>query len=56
MTFASTWMDLEITLQRQISYEITNMWNIIKMIQNNLQNRNKLKDFKTKIMATKGEM
>ena len=32
----------------QILYDITYMWNIIKMIQNNLQNRNGLKDFKIK--------
>ena len=35
MPFAATQMDLEIIIlsevsQRQISYEITNMWNIIK--------------------------
>ena len=35
MPFAATWMDLELTIlsevrQRQISYEITNMWNLIK--------------------------
>ena len=40
MTFATTWMDLEIIIlsevkERQISYEITTMWNLIKMIQNN---------------------
>ena len=39
--FAATWMDLEIIIvsevrQRQMSYEITNMWNLIKMIQKNL--------------------
>ena len=32
------------------------MWNLINMIQGNLlQNRNKLKDFKTKFTVTKGE-
>ena len=32
------------------------MWNpIFKMIQKNLQNRNRLKDFKTKFMVTKGK-
>ena len=35
MSFASTWMDPEIIIlskvsQRQISFEITNMWNLIK--------------------------
>ena len=37
MLFGATWMDLEMIIlsevsQRQI-YEITNMWNLIKMIQ-----------------------
>ena len=42
--------------QRQISYEITNVWNLIlKILQKNLQNRNRLEDLETKIMATKGE-
>ena len=40
MALAATWMDLEIILlsvvsKRQI-YEITNVWNLIKMIQKNL--------------------
>ena len=35
MPFAAMWMDLEIIIlsevrERQISYEITNMWNLIK--------------------------
>ena len=38
--FAATWMDLEFIIlsevrERQISYDITYMWNIIKMIQKN---------------------
>ena len=41
MPFVSTWVGLEIIIlseerERQISYEITNMWNRIKMIQKNL--------------------
>ena len=41
MPFAATWMDPEIIIlrevrQRQISYNITYMWNLIKMIQMNL--------------------
>ena len=41
----------------QISYQITNMWKIKKkMIQKNLQNRNRFKDFKTKKKVTKGSM
>ena len=37
--------------ERQISRKITNMWNLIKMIQN----RNSLKDFEDTLMVTKGE-
>ena len=38
ISFAATWMDLEIVIpsevnQRQI-FELTNMWNLKKMIQN----------------------
>ena len=32
------------------------MWNLIKMIQWNLENKNRLKDFKLKLRFTKGEM
>ena len=42
--------------ERQISYEITNMWNLIKVTQKNLQNRNGLKDSEKKSLVTKGEM
>ena len=31
------------------------MWNITKMIQKNLPNRKRLKDFETKFMVTKGK-
>ena len=41
--------------ERQISCEITNKRNLIKMIQKNLQSRNWLKDFETKLMVAKGE-
>jgi len=41
MPFADTLMDLEISIlsevrQRQISYDITYMWNLIKMVSKNL--------------------
>ena len=54
-------MDLEIIIlsktskERQISYEITNSWNQTRMIQKNLQNRNRLKDLETKFIVTNGE-
>ena len=62
MPFAATWMALEIIIlsksdrERQISYAIPNMWNLTKMIQKTLQNRNRLKNFKAKFTVTKGEM
>ena len=62
MTFAATWMNLEIIIlsevsQRQISYDITYMCNLIqKMIQMNLlTNRNRLTDLEIKLIVTKGE-
>ena len=63
MPFAATWLDLEIIIpkwgasdgKRQI-YEVTNMWTLIKTIQRDLQNRNRVKDFETKFMVTKGEI
>ena len=40
-----------------MSYEITNMWNLIKMIQKIYsKNRNRLKDCEAKIMVSKGEI
>ena len=43
--------------QRQISYEITNLWNLIKKYKRTYsQNRNRLKDFETKLMVTKREI
>ena len=46
MPFVATWMDLEIIIvsevsQMQISCEITNMWNLIKMILKNLFKKQK---------------
>ena len=44
MTFAAMWMDLEIIIESEVKsdkdkYEITNMSNLTKIIQKNLQNR-----------------
>lgn len=42
MSFAVTWPDLEVIIlsefksDKQISYDITNMWNLVKMVQKNL--------------------
>ena len=39
MPFAATWMDLETIILNEIKdkyHKITNMWNLIKMIQDNL--------------------
>ena len=46
MAFAATWMDLQIIIlsevsQRQISYDITYMWNLKNMIQMNLLTKQK---------------
>ena len=40
---------------KTISYEITYIWNLIKMVQKNLFNKNKLTDFKIKFMVTREE-
>ena len=37
-------------------HEIAKIWDLIKMIQQDIQNRNRLKDFETKLMFNKGEM
>ena len=62
MPFAARRMYLEIIIlseisQRQMSYEITNMWNLIKNDTWELVHKteNRLKDFKTKLMITKGK-
>jgi len=54
MSFAATWVDLGIIIlskvtERHVSYEVINIWNLIKMIQKYFQNRNRVKDFKTKV-------
>ena len=45
MPFAATWMDLEIVIlsevERQISYDITYVWNLKKMVQMNLFTKQK---------------
>ena len=42
--------------ERQISYDITYMWNLKKWYKwAYLQNRNRLKDIENKLMVTKGE-
>ena len=42
--------------ERQISYDITYMWNLKKWYRwTYLQNRNRFTDFKNKLMVTKGE-
>ena len=55
MPFAATWMDLEIITLcevRQISYDITYMWNLKKIKE---LIKKKFIDFKTKFMVTRGE-
>ena len=39
----------------QMSSDSTYMWNLKRMIQMNLQNRNTLTDTENKLMVTKGE-
>ena len=44
MPFAATWTKLEIIILsevRQMSYDITYVWNLIKMIQKNLFKKQK---------------
>ena len=59
--FAATWMDLEIiTLNkvRQISYDITYMWNLKKWYKWTylpIKNRNRLTDIENRLMVTKGQ-
>ena len=50
MPFVATWMDLQIIVvskvreKRQISYHITYRWNLIKMVQKNLFEKQKQTD------------
>ena len=62
MPSAATWMDLEISIlsevrQRQISYDLTYMWNLEKkkMKMNLLQNKDRLTDLEHKFVATRGK-
>ena len=61
MPFAAKQIDLETIIlrksarERHIANEITNTWTLIEMIQQNLQNRNRHRYFKSKLMFTKGE-
>ena len=46
----------EISQRKKDKYhEIANTWNLIKIIQKNLQNGNRLNDFKNNHIITKGE-
>ena len=61
MPVAATWMDLDIIIlsevrERQISYDITYMWNLMKWYKwTYLQNRDRLRDIESELMVTKGE-
>ena len=58
MPFAATWMDLEtITLNEVSQRKIIYMWNLKKENENELiYKTNKFRDFKNKLMVTRGEM
>ena len=63
MPFAATWMDLEIIIlsevrERQISYDITHVWNLILKNDTNeliYKTETDLQIIKNKFMFTKGE-
>ena len=57
MTLVATWIDLEIIIlsqvrERQVSYDITYMCNLRKIIQRNLLKKNT--DFKTNLIVYRG--
>ena len=58
MPFAATWMDLQIIIlseiRQRISYDITYMWTLKKVIQMSLLTNN-LTDLENKFMVTKGK-
>ena len=64
MPFAAIQIDLEIIILSKVSktekdkyLEVTNMWNLINMIQKNLLTKWKqTQRFQTKLVVTKGEM
>ena len=59
MPFAAIWMDLEITIskvsQRQISYDITYIWNLKKLMQMNFYTKQKQTHIENKLMVNKKE-
>ena len=60
MLFVATQMDLQIVILSETSqrktYVISYIWNLKKrMMQRNLQNRNRFTDVENKLTVTKGE-
>ena len=60
IAFAATWMDLEIVIlseisQRQMSYDITYIWNLKKWYKW-IYLENRLTDFENKLTVIKGEI
>ena len=61
--FAATWMDIEVSMlnksdrERQISYEVISMWNLIEITHKNIFTKQKqTRRFQNETMVTKGEM